>query len=117
MLCTRAQQENAETTSVARHAAEEKKKFNIDFRVAMIAPRVHIDVANYFCYNSFVNDVKMTTLSIDRTVGMLSESANIQQLNDNFDVLFSCMFNNQKNLEVYIDAVNQYVVDKTIYCE
>ena len=46
----RNQQLNSETTNIARHVKRQKEEHNLDYRVMMVAPYVHSDVADYFMY-------------------------------------------------------------------
>ncbi len=87
MLTSREQQANSETTNVARHAREEEDKMKVGYRVMMIAPRIHYDVADYFSYKTEREKVKMLTLTIERTVELFMESETILRLNDNFDTI------------------------------
>ncbi len=115
MLCTRDQQLNAETTSVARHAEVEKKKSGLEFRVMMVAPRIHVDVADYFVYNAERKNVKMTTLSIAKVVGLFTDSPEIESLKTNFDQVFDKMMSNVNDLSVFVDYINLYRPDETLY--
>lgn len=115
MLCARDQQLNAETTSVARHAEVEKKKSGLEFRIMMVAPRIHVDVADYFVYNAERKNVKMTTLSIAKVVGLFADSPEIEILKTNFDQVFDKMMSNVKDLSVFVDYINLYRPDETVY--
>ena len=115
MLCTRDQQTNAETTSIARHAEVERRRSGLEFRVMMVAPRIHVDVADYFCYNAERKEVKMTTLSIAKVVGLFADSPEIENFKTNFDQVFEKMISNVKDLSVFVDYVNMYRPDESIY--
>ena len=106
MLSSRDQQINSETTNVARHAREEEHRLNTGCRVMMIAPRVHSDVTDFFRYKVISDNVKMVTLSIERSVGLFMDSGTIPILNDNYDTII----NDLKTLgcSEFADKVNQY---------
>lgn len=106
MITSREQQSNAETSNVARHAREEEQRMKINYRVMMVAPRVHSDVADYFLFKVEREGAKMVTLSIERTVGLLMDSDTIPVLNVNYDTIL----NDLKTLGCvrFADKVNQY---------
>lgn len=106
MLTSRDQQSNAETSNVARHAREEEQRMKISYRVMMVAPRVHSDVADYFLFKVEREGVKMITLSIERTVGLFMESDTIPVLNVNYDTIL----NDLKTMGCvqFADKVNSY---------
>ena len=106
MLSGRDQQSNSETTNVARHAREEEQKLKIGFRVVMVAPRVHADVADFFRYKVITDNARLMPLSIERTVGLINESETITILNANYDQLIKLLKEAQCN--VFADTINKY---------
>ncbi len=87
----RNQQLNSETTNIARHVKKEKEEHNLDYRVMMIAPYVHSDVADYFMYKLKTEGVKLTTLTISKTIDLMMVSNDIPNLNDNYDKIIDLM--------------------------
>lgn len=107
------QQLNNETANIVRHMQNEMQQTKITYRVMMIAPYVHIDVANYFQYEADKKSVKIAPLSIDKIVGLVYESKSISELNNNFDTIVNFLINS--NEQQYIDKINNYSVDKNAY--
>ena len=87
----RNQQLNSETTNIARHVKNEKNNHNLDYRVMMVAPYVHPDVADYFMYKLKTENVKLTTLTIAKTIDLILESNDILNLNINYDEIIDFM--------------------------
>lgn len=106
MITSKAQQSNNETTSIVRHVKDEEKKANLHYRVMMIAPRVHTDIVDYFQYKAKCCEVKITPLSIERTVGLFQDSDTLSELGLNYDRIFELLLNN--SVEVYTDTMNNY---------
>ncbi len=106
MQRSRSQQLNNETTNIVRHVKEQEKKDNTSYRVSMIAPSVHTDVADYYQYQADAKSVKITTLSIERVVGLFDESKTVKELNNNFDKLVDDLINLQP--EEFAEKVNTY---------
>ena len=85
MLTSRQQQQNNETTNIVRHVKEEESKTNLKYRVMMIAPNVHSDVADFFQFKAIRDEVKITPLTIERTIGLLNDSDTLQELGLHYD--------------------------------
>lgn len=107
MQRSRNQQNNNETTNIARHVRDEFKKNNLKYRVAMVAPAVHPDVIDYFVYASDRNNVSMITTTINVMAALFKNSDSISKLNNNFDIVFKEMIGN--DVEIFADKINRYV--------
>lgn len=107
MQTSRNQQLNSETTNVDRHARETMQKLNTSCHVVMVAPRVHSDVVKFFKFLVMVDNSMMTTLSIEKSLGMFMESNTIPELNASFDGIIDEMKN--LSLERFADKINAYV--------
>lgn len=57
----------------------------------MVAPYVHPDVADYFMYKLKTENVKLTTLTIAKTIDLILESNDILNLNINYDEIIDFM--------------------------
>lgn len=108
MITSKAQQLNNETSNIVRHVKNEESKTNLHYRVMMIAPRVHEDVARYFKFEAVEDDAKIAPLTIERTLGLFNDSDNLQQLGINYDVILNLLLT--QKVQVYTDAINAYKV-------
>lgn len=108
MLTSRQQQQNSETTNIVRHVKDEESKTKLKYRVMMIAPCVHNDVADFFQFKAVREGVKITPITIERTIGLLKESNTLQDLGLNYDEILQLLVNN--DVEVYSDIINAYRV-------
>lgn len=115
MLSTRDQQRRNETTSITRHASDATGKYDTDFKVLMIAPRVHPDTIDYFTYRSARNNLKMITLTIARTVGLFGENNQYTSMLSEIDSIFDYFMSNDHNLNQCADYINGYRPDEKIY--
>lgn len=106
MITSKAQQLNNETSNIVRHVESEEKKTNLRYRVMMIAPRVHTDVADYFQYKAERYGLKITPLSIERTIGLFQDSDTLSELGLNYDQILELLLNN--SVQVYTDTINGY---------
>ena len=77
MIKNRNQQLNAETTSVARHMYEKKKKSKVELRTMLIAPTIHWDVALFFKFCTKEFDSKLAPLSIAKFIEIIKNSQKI----------------------------------------
>lgn len=106
MLSSRDQQLNSETMNIARHAKTEMREYtDSEFRVMMVAPKVHTDVAlmYYLMYTS--EQVKMLPTTIDRILFLVNKSQTISNLNSNFDLDLDSM---RESKDEYVENVNSY---------
>lgn len=106
MQRSKAQQNNNETTSIARHVRDEYKKNKLKYRVAMVAPAVHTDVVDYFVYASDRNKVSMITVSINVMVALFESSNTITKLNESFDIIFNKMM--ESEFDEFADLINKF---------
>ncbi len=107
------QQLNNETTNIVRHMKNEMEQTKLTYRVMMIAPYVHVDVAVFFQYQADKNSVKIAPLSIDRVIGLINESLSINELNQKFDTIVDFLINTPE--QQYVDQINKYIVNKNLY--
>ena len=108
MLTSRQQQQNSETTNIVRHVKDEESKTKLKYRVMMIAPCVHTDVADFFQFKAVREGVKITPITIERTIGLLKDSNTLQDLGLNYDEILQLLVNN--DVEVYSEIINAYRV-------
>lgn len=108
MITSKAQQLNNETSNIVRHVQEEESKSNLNYRVMMIAPRVHEDVARYFKFEATEDEAKITPLTIERTIGLFKDSETLNDLGVNYDDILNLMLSSK--VQVYTDTVNAYRV-------
>lgn len=109
MITSKAQQLNNETSNIVRHVKEEEEKMHLRYRVMMIAPRVHSDIADYFQYRSDRDNLKIIPLSIERTIGLFQDSETLNQLGINYDVILQLLLNTAA--QVYTDTINTYKLE------
>lgn len=102
----RSQQLNNETTNIARHVRKENQGGVVNYRVIMVAPVVHPDVIDYFKYASFSNKVSLLTSTINRVVGLFNDSSTVNELNENFDIVFNKMMTSE--IEEFADLINKF---------
>lgn len=103
---SRKQQLNNETTNIVRHLKNEKTTRGIDYRVMMVAPYIHADVVEFFRFKAINDKVSISTLSIEKTVALISDSESIKDLNNNYDSIIVDL----KTLDVqqFVDKVNTF---------
>lgn len=110
----RVSQTNSETTNVVRHVEEQQNKTGLSYRVAMIAPRVHPDVVDFFKYKHEREGVKIVSINIDWIANLLNVCSNLENLNQNFDSTLSKLDKMEKN--EFADFMNDYKCDlKNLY--
>lgn len=107
------QQLNNETTNIVRHMQHEMEQTHLMYRVIMIAPYIHVDVASFFQYQAEKKSVKIAPISIDKMVDLVYESNSINNLNENFDIIVSNLISN--NEQQFVDEINNCSVDKNAY--
>lgn len=102
----RNQQLNNETTNIVRHMQNEKTTHGVDYRVMMVAPYIHPDVVEFFRFKAINDKVKISTLSIEKTIGLISDSENIKDLNHNYDSIIVDL----KTLDAqqFVDKINTF---------
>ena len=102
----RNQQLNNETTNIVRHMQNEKTTHGVDYRVLMVAPYIHPDVVEFFRFKSINDKVNISTLSIEKTIGVISDRKNIKELNNNYDSIIFDL----KTLDVqqFVDKINTF---------
>lgn len=102
----RNQQLNNETTNIVRHMQNEKTTHGVDYRVMMVAPYIHPDVVEFFRFKAINDKVNISTLSIEKTIGLISDSENIKDLNKNYDSIIFDL----KTLDVqqFVDKINSF---------
>lgn len=110
MITSKAQQLNNETSNIVRHVKDEEAKTNLHYRVMMIAPRVHSDIADFFQYKSDREQLKIAPLSIERTLGLFRDSETLQQLGVNYDIILQLLLT--QSVQVYTDTINAYKVEE-----
>ena len=108
MLSSKAQQLNNETSNIVRHVKDEESKTNLTYRVMMIAPKVHVDVARYFKFEASEDEAKIAPVSIERTIGLFNDSDTLQELGINYDSILALLLTNK--VEFYTDTINSYQV-------
>jgi hypothetical protein len=96
MIRNRAQQENNETTTVARHLNDIKKLRKKLYRGTMIAPYIHRDTLQFFLFTSQKEDVKLIPMSIGFFLKILMTEKSNQF--DEFIVNFDNFFDEIKKL-------------------
>lgn len=106
MQRSRTQLLNNETTNIVRHMRELEARTNVDYRVMMVAPTVHVDVADYFKYNISTNDARILPVTFERVTGMLVNNSSIEELNEDFDKDLE----NIKSMRIsdFVDLINAY---------
>lgn len=104
MLKSKDQILNSETTNIVRHAKDEERKYNIEHRVLMVAPRIHIDVARYFRYEVKEDEARIIPLTINKTGNLIKDSSTVKKLNENYDKYISNLL--ELNVEDFVDFVN-----------
>ena len=109
MLSSKAQQQNSETSNIVRHVKDEESKTPFRYRVMMVAPRVHADIADYFQYKAEKEDANIIPITIERAVGLFKDSAMLQELNLNYDSLLHFLL--QQSTQVYSDTINAYRIN------
>lgn len=106
MLTSKDQQLNSETMNIARHVKTEMNIYkDSEFRVMMIAPKVHTDVALMFYLMDISEQVKMIPTTIDRTLFLVNKSLTISNLNSNFEIDLNDM---KKSRDEYVEKINSY---------
>jgi len=106
MLRTKDQILNSETTNIVRHLKNEERKYpNLQFRVFMVAPRVHSDVADFFKYKAQTENVKILPLTITKTVYIIKDNQTILSLNKESDLLVERLIANK---DKFVDEVNAF---------
>lgn len=108
MITSKAQQLNNETSNIVRHVKDEESKTNLHYRVMMIAPRVHEDVARYFKFEAQEDEAKITPVTIERTLGLFQDSETLRDLGINYDEILQLLLSNK--VQVYTDTINAYRV-------
>lgn len=110
MITSKAQQLNNETSNIVRHVKDEESKSRLQYRVMMIAPRVHEDVARYFKFEASEDEAKITPVTIERTIGLFKDSETLQELGVNYDIILNLLLT--QKVQVYTDAINSYKVNE-----
>ena len=110
MITSKAQQLNNETSNIVRHVHEEESKSNLHYRVMMIAPRVHEDVARYFRYEAKEGEAKIAPVTIERTVGLFKDSETLHDLGINYDQILDLLIS--QSVQIYTDTINAYRVSE-----
>jgi hypothetical protein len=100
------QQENSETTSIVRHMTELKASTGIEYRMALIAPLIHYDIATFFQFRCATSKEKITPISIDRFVGEIHNANTVSQYTLSFDNLVSMLLTTET--KQYIDEINKH---------
>lgn len=106
MQRSRTQLLNSETTNILRHTRELTTRTNVEYRVMMVAPVVHVDVADYFKYNVFTNEAKILPATVEKATGMLISNNSIKELNQEFDLDIENI--KSMSVEDFVDLVNAY---------
>ena len=106
MITSKAQQLNNETSNIVRHVKDEESKTNLHYRVMMIAPRVHEDVARFFKFEAQEDEAKITPVTIERTLGLFQDSETLRELGINYDEILQLLLSNK--VQVYTDTINAY---------
>lgn len=104
---------NNETANIVRHMKDEMRKTQLTYRVMMIAPYVHEDVAAFFQFKACREKVKIAPINIDSIVGLLFESDTVKCLCIKFDNIVNDLINNDE--KKYIDKINSYRVNTDVY--
>lgn len=110
MITSKAQQLNNETSNIVRHVQDEESKSNLHYRVMMIAPRVHEDVARYFRYEAKEGEAKIAPVTIERTVGLFKDSETLRDLGINYDQILDLLVS--QSVQIYTDTINAYRVSE-----
>ena len=111
MQRSRNQQLNSETTNIVRHINEEKKTTHLEYRTLMIAPVIHIDVADFFQYHVHKGS-KIIPISIERATGLIDDSNTISELNANYDAIL-CLLASSNDCKTFVDEINNYKMAAT----
>lgn len=86
----------------------EKTTHGVDYRVMMVAPYINPDVVEFFRFKAINDKVNISMLSIEKTIGLISDSENIRDLNSNYDSLIVDL----KTLDVqqFADKINTFKI-------
>ena len=79
----------------------------------MVAPCVHDDVADFFQFKAIREDVKITPVTIERTVGLFMDSETLQSLGINYDEILQLLKNS--SISIYTDKMNSYRVQQQLF--
>lgn len=104
---------NSETANIVRHMKNEMRATKLTYRVMMIAPYVHEDVAEFFQFKASKEKVKIAPINIDSIVGLVYNSDTIKCLCVNFDTIVDDLICNDG--KIYIDKINGYQVNLKAY--
>jgi hypothetical protein len=111
MLKSRDQILNSETTNIVRHLKLEKIKYpNVEFRVFMVAPRVHQDVADFFKYKAETEKANILPLTITKTASLIKTNPTINSLNNETDGLVDFLIT---DIQKFVDNINNFSLEKT----
>ena len=91
MITSKSQQLNSETANIVRHMKSEEQKYEVPYRVMMIAPVVHSDVIEFFRFKAITDNANIASITIDKTIGLFDESDTIKDLGLNFDEIVSLL--------------------------
>lgn len=72
----------------------------------MVAPYIHPDIVEFFRFKAINDKVNISILSIEKTIGLISDSENINDLNNNYDSIIVDL----KTLDVqqFVDKINSF---------
>jgi hypothetical protein len=102
------QQENSETTSIVRHLEEIKEATGINYRMALIAPIIHIDIVRFFKYCCVSNNALIAPLGIDKFVKDVRSAETLKDFTSAFDNAIFLLKNNHE--KIYADEINKKFV-------
>lgn len=109
MIKSKAQQENNETTSVARHIIDEQEKTKLVFYAMLVAPFIHFDITYFFRYTSDRYKIRIIPISIDWVINLIKESETLEIFYKNYDVLFDKLMNFSE--KEYTDHINNFSIN------
>ncbi|MDD4575231.1 MAG: AlwI family type II restriction endonuclease [Bacteroidales bacterium] len=98
------QQENSETSNIVRHMAELKAVTGIEYRMALIAPLIHYDIATFFQFRCATSKEKIAPISIDKFVDDINKVETVAEYTNNFDSIVDMLLTMETKM--YIDKIN-----------
>ena len=106
MITSKSQQLNSETANIVRHMKNEEQKYEVPYRVMMIAPVVHSDVIEFFRFKAITDNASIASITIDKTIGLFNDSETIKDLGLNFDEIVSLL--KELSPDDFSEKINTY---------
>ncbi len=109
MQRNRSQLLNYETTNIVRHYMKEKEKSGLDFKIMLVAPVIHCDVADYFKYQANSCHVNIIPATIEKCTQLFIDNKDIESLNAEFNIIINEFKNS--DLTYFVDKMNNYRIE------